>query len=58
MTWKSVHPVVQRVTTVYETDVKLAKEAMLALETKLQRVPELGKWFVDIVPVSAKPSKG
>lgn len=58
MTWKGVHPVVKRVTTVYETGVKLTKEAMRALETKLQRLPELGKWFVDILPTPVKPSTG
>ena len=58
MTWKGVHPVVQRVTTVYETGVKLTKDAMCVLETKLQRLPELGKWFVDILPASAKPATG
>jgi len=58
MTWKGVHPVVQRVTTAYESGVKLTKEAMRAVQTKLQRLPELGKWFIDILPTSAKPSVG
>jgi hypothetical protein len=58
MTWKGVHPIVKRVTTVYETGVKLTKDAMRVLETKLQRLPELGKWFVDILPASEKPSTG
>lgn len=58
MTWKGVHPVVKRVATVYKTGVTLTKDAMRALETKLQRLPELGKWFVDILPVSAKQSTG
>ena len=58
MTWKGVHPVVQRVTTAYETGVKLSKEAMRVVESKLQRLPELGKWFVDIIPTSATPSTG
>lgn len=31
---------------------------MLALETKLERLPELGKWFVDILPTSSTPSTG
>lgn len=58
MTCKGVHPVVQRVTTVYETGVKLTKEAMRVVQTKLQRLPELGKWFVDILPTSATPFAG
>ena len=49
MTWKGKHPVVALVTSIYQTGVKLTKEAMDALETKLQRFPSLEKWFVDII---------
>ncbi len=48
MTWKGKKPVVTLVTTTYQTGVKLTKEAMEALETHLQRLPSLEKWFVDI----------
>jgi Rhodopirellula transposase DDE domain len=48
MTWKGDQPVVELVTTTYQTRVKLTKEAMDAVETQLQRLPHLGKWFVDI----------
>jgi transposase len=48
MTWKGKEPVVTLVTTTYQTGVKLTKEAMEALETHLQRLPSLEKWFVDI----------
>lgn len=48
MTWKGAHPVVEIVTTTYETGVKLTKEAMEMVETHLTRLPELTKWFVDI----------
>jgi transposase len=48
MTWKGRHPVVSLVTTTYQTGVKLTKEAMQVVETQLQRLPHLGKWFVDI----------
>ena len=48
MTWKGEHPVVEMVTTTYQTGVKLTKEAMEMLETQLTRLPELPKWFVDI----------
>ncbi len=48
MTWKGKHPVVELVTTTSQTGVKLTKEAMDAVETQLQRLPSLGKWFVDI----------
>jgi transposase len=49
MTWKGQHPVVELVTTTYQTGVKLTKEAMAAVETQLFRLPELEKWFVDIL---------
>jgi transposase len=52
MTWKGNHPLVSLVTTVYQTGVKLTKQAMQALEAQLQRLPHLDKWFVDIVSPS------
>jgi len=48
MTWKGKYPLVELVTTTYQTGVKLTKEAMDAVETQLQRLPSLEKWFVDI----------
>src|SRR5258708_40111993 len=48
MTWKGKYPVVALVTSIYQTGVKLTKEAMDAVETQLQRLPSLEKWFVDI----------
>lgn len=48
MTWKGKHPVVELVTTTYQTGVKLTKEAMKVVETQLERMPHLDKWFVDI----------
>lgn len=48
MTWNGTHPVVSLVTTTYQTGVKLTKEAMRVLETQLQCLPHLDKWFVDI----------
>jgi hypothetical protein len=55
MTWKGYHPVVELVSTVYQTGVTLTKDAMDQVEAQLERLPTLGKWFVDIigsVPVS------
>jgi transposase len=48
MTWKEAHPLVELVTTVYQTGVKLSKSAMEALEVHFERLPRLDKWFVDI----------
>ena len=50
MTWKGHRPVVRLVTTTYRTGVRLTKEAMHAVETQLDRLPGLEKWFVEIVP--------
>ena len=52
MTWKGQHPVVELVTTVYQTGVKLTKQAMEQVETQLKRLPDLDKWFVDIACLS------
>jgi len=49
MTWKGKHPLVALVTTTYPTGVTLTKDAMQVVETQLQRLPYLDKWFVDIV---------
>ncbi len=50
MTWKGVQPLVELVTTSYTTGVRLTKEAMAEVETQVERLPELEKWFVDIIP--------
>ena len=52
MTYKGKHPVVEIVTTIYKTGVKLSKTAMDLVETLINRLPQLEKWFVDISPVS------
>jgi hypothetical protein len=49
MTWNGRHPVVDLVTTTYQTGVTLTKDAMETVEAQLQRLPDLGKWFVDII---------
>ena len=49
MTWKGKHPVVELVTTTYETGIKLSQAAMDQVEAQIKRMPQLGKWFVDIV---------
>jgi transposase len=49
MTWKGYHPVVELVSTVYQTGVTLTKDAMDQVEAQLERLPALGKWFIDII---------
>ena len=50
MPWQGPHPIVELVTTTYETGVTWTKDAMQRVEAPLKRLPELGKWFIDIVP--------
>jgi len=49
MTWKGKPPVVvELVTETYQTGVKLTVKEMRTLETQLERLSGLEKWFVKI----------
>jgi len=50
MTWNGSHPVVELVTTIYQTGIRLSQDAMALIEAQIQRLPGLDKWFVEIVP--------
>ena len=50
--FKNVQPVVQLVSTVYETGIKLTQKEMRLLEQRFQRLEGLEKWFVSIEPLS------
>ena len=39
---------VKLVTGVYRKGVRLSAKAMKEIEAKVERLPKLGKWFVDI----------
>ena len=52
MTWKGVHPVVELSRTVYEKGISVAKDAMQAVESRLERNPLLTKWDILIRPAS------
>jgi hypothetical protein len=52
MTWQGKHPVVEVVTTIYKTGVRLTQVAMAELETRIKRLPSLEKWFVEISPAT------
>jgi hypothetical protein len=52
MTYNGVHPVVEVVTTSYQTGVKLSQKAMAKLEERFERLPGLEKYFVRIAPLS------
>jgi transposase len=51
MTWKGLHPIVQLSKSVYEKGVSLTKKAMKAIESRLNRNPDLPKWDILIRPV-------
>jgi hypothetical protein len=53
MTWKGVHPIIERSRKVYETGVSLSKAAMRAVEARLERHPLLPKWDILIQPAGA-----
>jgi hypothetical protein len=52
MTYNRVHPVVNVVKKTYQTGVCLSQKAMAALEERFARLSGLGKYFVEIVPLS------
>jgi len=51
-TWNGKPPIVALVTTTYQTGVQWTQEALEAVEAQIERLPALGKWFVDMVPPS------
>ena len=53
MTYNGVHPVVEVVTTTYQTGVRLSQKAMTSLEERFERLPGLEKYFVRIAPLSS-----
>ena len=53
MTWKGLHPVVELSRKVYQKGIALSKKAMQAIESRLERHPELSKWDILIRPASA-----
>jgi hypothetical protein len=48
MTWTGKHPVVEVVSGVYPKGVRLSAWEMKQVEAQVERLPSLGKWFVDI----------
>lgn len=58
MTWKGKHPIVSLVTTTYASGVRVAKDAMAALEAQITRLPGLEKWFIDIFPTASVERPG
>lgn len=50
--FKDIEPVVQLVSSIYETGVKLSQKEMRLLEKRFQRLEDLEKWFVLINPLT------
>jgi Rhodopirellula transposase DDE domain len=50
MTWKGIHPLVERSRKVYPKGVTLSKRAMRAVENRLERHPELPQYDILINP--------
>ena len=53
MTWKCLEPAIQLLDRVYETGVRLTKQAFDAIEEHLQRNEHLPKYHVVIQPTAA-----
>jgi transposase len=51
MRWNGNYPVVHLLTTLYQTGVRLTKKAMAQVETHVQRLTGLERWFLDIPSV-------
>jgi hypothetical protein len=48
MTWNGKHPVVEVIDGKYERGIRLKPRLMKEIETQVERLPKLGKWFLDI----------
>ena len=51
MTYRRLSPIVHHVQRTYAKGVKLTAKAMAALEARLEREPDLEKYFVRIAPL-------
>jgi hypothetical protein len=50
MTWKGLHPIVELSSIAYEKGISLTKQAMQAVESRLERNPLLPKWDILVQP--------
>ena len=55
MRWKGNPPVVRLLTSIYHTGVRLTKKAMAQVETHVQRLIGLERWFLDISCTPSPP---
>lgn len=52
MTYNAVSPMVVKIRKTYKSGVKLTSKEMKAVEARLERLPGLEKWFIDITPLT------
>jgi hypothetical protein len=52
MTWKGISPMIRLLETVYAKGVRLNRKVMQRFESRLCRLPPLGKWSVVIFPLT------
>lgn len=50
MTWKTLHPVVELLETVYKKGVRIAKKAFQSIADRITRHPSLPKYYMTIQP--------
>lgn len=55
MTWHGKHPLVTLLTKSYQTGIKLTKQAMAVLESRVSRLSDLKPWFLEILPTPPCP---
>lgn len=48
MTWNGKHPVVEIIDGMYQRGIRLSARLMKEIEAQVERLPKLGKWFLDI----------
>jgi hypothetical protein len=48
MSWNGKHPMVELITQIYPKGIRLSARAMREIEAQVERLPQLGRWFVDI----------
>lgn len=51
MTYNGFSPIIRLVEKAYQTGIHLSQSAMTDLEIRFQRLPGLGKWFIQIIPL-------
>lgn len=54
MTYNKIHPVVTEIKNIYKTGIKLKIKVMKIYEKAIQRIGNIGKWYVIVDPIKCK----